>query len=148
VGADAQPDLMAFFLLDIAQPCFQYVPGMEGIQGPVVVKAACVGQGQGPPAFFEDLYAQLLFQVLYAEGQGGLGNEEPGGGPGDGPFLGGGDDILQLVPVHGDSFRKYYIQWQTGEETGKTENIVLNYENMTKLYIIQMQDTMIRYRKI
>ena len=76
MGADAQTDLKAALLPDIGKPGFQPVSGMEGGKGPVVVKAAGVGQGQGPPAFFEDLYAQLLLQVLDAEGQGGLGNKE------------------------------------------------------------------------
>jgi hypothetical protein len=139
---------MAVPFPDIAEPVSEPFFSVQRAQCPVIVELPRVGECKGSPVSLEEFHAQLFFQVLYAEGQGGLGNEEPGGGPGDGPFLGGGDDILQLVPVHGDSFRKYYIQWQTGEETGKTENIVLNYENMTKLYIIQMQDTMIRYRKI
>ena len=91
---------MAVLVLDIPDPRIQLFPGMQCVQRPVVIEPAGIGQCYSPAASLEELYSQLLLEILNAKRQRRLGDEEFSGGLSDAFFLGGGYDVLQLVPVH------------------------------------------------
>ena len=100
VRADPKADQMAALVLDIPDPCIQLLPGVQRVQRPVVKELSGVGQCHGPSASLEEFDSQFLLEILNAQRQRRLRDKEFSGGLSDAFFLGGGDNILQLVPVH------------------------------------------------
>ena len=91
---------MAALFPDITEPVAEPFPGVQCAQRPVVVELPGIGQGKGSAVPLKELHAQFFFQVLDAQRQGWLGDEELFGGLRDALFLCCGHYVLKLVPVH------------------------------------------------
>ncbi|MCY1187287.1 hypothetical protein D9M73_282490 [compost metagenome] len=70
---------------------------------------ALVGQRHALGVAVEQADADLLFQLLDSQGQGGLGNEHRLGGGGDGAGFGNGDEMADLAEGH--HVRRFASGW-------------------------------------